>query len=493
MAAEHHIPPAITCPRLCISAARGGGGKTLVSLGLARALTHKGFAVKAFKKGPDYIDAAWLAKASRQPASNLDLFFLPSEPLCQFAVQSLQKLSKQGLPLFALLEGNRGLYDGQNSRGAYSTAELARLLNFPILLVVDVTKTTRTAAALIRGLTSFEDGLSFAGCVLNRVGTARQEALLRTCIEEEAGLPVLGAIPRLANNPLPERHMGLASSGEELAQDCEERLETLADLIQQSLDLNKLLACCQPARASSERQTLTATIHLEQSQAQQSPSAASNVRIAYVRDQAFWFYYPENLEALTQYGAELVPLRLLGDPSPASQWQEIHGLYLGGGFPEDYAKELAASPALRWISELSQRGLPIYAECGGFMLLARSLIVKGQSYKMCGVFPVDVEFCARPQGLGYVQACVTQDNPFFSQGETLRGHEFHYSRCLEGQPLAPMLSLTLGQGMGKVQGVAYDGLCVKRTWGSYTHIFAQTHPSWAKNFTLAARHFSQNA
>lgn len=475
------------CPRLCISAARGGGGKTLVSLGLARAFAQDGLAVKAFKKGPDYIDAAWLAKASRQKATNLDLFFLNHAALIKLVEQSLQKLARLGLPLFALLEGNRGLYDGLNSQGTCSTAELARLLNFPILLVLDVTKTTRTAAALLRGLTSFEEGLTFAGCILNRVGTSRQEQLLRTCIENETELRVLGAMPRLSANPLPERHMGLASSGDELAEHCETKLDSLASLVRSSVALDELWTRCQP----KDKAKPLPTIVLDQPRHQ--PKTEQALKIGYVRDQAFWFYYEENLEALAEQGAKLVPLRILGEPSPPDLWQEIHGLYIGGGFPEDYAKELAKSPVLAEIVKHSKRGLPIYAECGGFMLLARSLLVKGQRYDMCGVFPVDVEFCARPQGLGYVQGSVLRSNPFFAQGEVLRGHEFHYSRCVGALPAPPMLSLCLGQGMGKVDGRAYDGLCVNRTWASYMHIFAEAHPSWARNFLLAARLFSQSA
>jgi len=483
MAEAQTKPFSLPSPGICISAVRGGGGKTLISLGLCRALVHKGFTVKAFKKGPDYIDAAWLARASKNPATNLDLFFLPPHKICELAQASLAKLDSLS-PCFALLEGNRGLYDGQNSKGAFSTAELSRILNLPILLVIDVTKVTRTAAAVISGLTHFEPGLRFTGCVLNRVGTSRQEALLRTCIEEETGIPVLGAIPRLSANPLPERHMGLASYGAKLADDTEAKLEGLANLVETSLDLAKLMERCTPQASENTTSSSIPTLLTKKT---------ADVRIGFLRDEAFWFYYEENLEALANEGVDLVPLRLLGKPSEPRLWQTIHGLYLGGGFPEDFASELAASPDIKRIAELSAQGLPIYAECGGFMLLARSLCIKGQNYPMCNVFPVDVEFCPKPQGLGYVQAKVLANSPFFTRGEELRGHEFHYSRCVRAEDLPYQLRLSLGHGMSNFQDWAFDGLCINKTWASYMHLFAPAYPAWARHFAQAARQFSQNA
>ncbi|WP_303928950.1 AAA family ATPase, partial [Desulfovibrio piger] len=220
--------------RICISALSGGGGKTLLSLGLARAFSRQGLAVQPFKKGPDYIDAAWLSLAAGRQASNLDPYFLPPARLRAL----FRHVMGRGRARLALLEGNRGLFDGMDVRGSCATAELARTLDCPVLLSLDCTKMTRTAAALVAGVRHFEPGLRLAGVVLNQVASARHEGILREAITTYTDVPVLGAIPRLRENPLPERHMGLASlCGDELAPQAQEILEKLADVVRGHVDM----------------------------------------------------------------------------------------------------------------------------------------------------------------------------------------------------------------------------------------------------------------
>ena len=537
--------------RICISALSGGGGKTLLSLGLARAFSRQGLAVQPFKKGPDYIDAAWLSLAAGRQASNLDPYFLsPARLRALFR----HVMGRSGARL-ALLEGNRGLFDGMDVRGSCATAELARTLDCPVLLSLDCTKMTRTAAALVAGVRNFEPGLRLAGVVLNQVASARHEGILREAITTYTDVPVLGAIPRLRENPLPERHMGLASlCGDELSPQAQEILEKLADVVRDHVDMERVLAladdlpdlpeepdfwdeaawagegavapsgtgrsaACHAGTASAAgsgeaRKAVMAAGTLSGRALQttvpekpQADSAAGMVagaclpraccpadspepapRIGYVRDRALWFYYEENLEALRRAGAELVRLSLLDD----APWPELDGLYLGGGFPEDWARELASSPHLARLATLAGEGLPIYAECGGFMVLASALERDGQRWSMSAIFPVETRFCPKPQGLGYVRADVVLPNPYFPQGSVLRGHEFHYSLCHEPAAvsgrLEPALRLRTGTGMGRdAAGHGRDGLVSGRVWAAYCHIFAPAVPGWAPRFVDLAR------
>ena len=534
-------------PRLCVSALSGGGGKTLLSLGLTHALAARGHAVKAFKKGPDYIDAAWLAMASGRPATNLDPYMLGADQLKALFVHAMYKTHAQtgSGEVLGIIEGNRGLFDGMDVAGSCSTAELARMLACPIILSINCTKMTRTTAALVHGMTTFEPGLHFAGVVLNQVGTARHEDLLRKVIEEYTDVRVLGVLPRLKENPLPERHMGIASCGDALSPQARAVLETLGNFVGQHVNLDEVMAAARAADAdedgprantaaeaaeqfwsaaapTSSCVTPQAPVVSVEASASTSPHAQDvpRPRIAYVRDSALWFYYEENLEALERAGAELVRLEVVG-PN-AGQWPtlrgsgqpaaggEIDGLYLGGGFPEDCAAALSASPQLHKLAAWADAGLPIYAECGGFMLLSQGIERDGKLWPMSGIFPVVAKFCPKPQGLGYVRGTVTADNPFFSQGMEILGHEFHYSRCRwQGPAPAHGMLLRKGQGMGPYMGQGQDGqgrspdagknaqnidgLLRRNVWASYTHIFAPAIPCWATNFVAAARRFAMSA
>lgn len=450
-------------PRLLLAGLSGGAGKTILSLGLARALTQDGTRVKPFKKGPDYIDAQWLGLAARNPATNLDPFFMAPDTL-----RALFWDRVRGFDL-ALVEGNRGLFDGKDAEGSCSSAELARLLHIPVILALDCTKMTRTAAAVVAGVAGFEPGLRLAGVVLNRTAGERHRSILRQAIERYTDVTVLGALPKISPDPIPERHMGLISNREFSGQ--EEVLDSLARVVRDSLDLPRVLDAARSAPPAPDRVPALWP----------DPARSGRATIGYVRDAALWFYYPENLEALERAGATLHEISLL-TPDP---WPELHGLYLGGGFPETQAEALAANhPILLRLRELSAQGLPIYAECGGFMVLCRSLKAQDATYPMAGVLPVDTVLCERPQGLGYVEAEVVGDTPFHPKGALLLGHEFHYSRCLapEGAGLPLALAIRRGQGMTP-EG---DGLCVANTFASYTHIHALAAPWWAERFVAAA-------
>ena len=497
--------PGQALPRLLVAGLSGGSGKTLVALGLVRALTLQGLAVTACKKGPDYIDAAWLALAAgkrrestpAKPGSaaalwgdaqapvNLDPFFLDEDRL------RAQLIMRHGAGDVAIIEGNRGLFDGRDVAGSCSSAALARALDCPVVVVINATKMTRTAAALVAGLHAFEP-FRFAGVIFNQVGTARHGRLLREAVEQHTNVPVLGLLPRLPQNPLPERHMGLAG-GHRRDATVEACLDALAAQVTTHCDLPALRAAAYSAPPLAAKQPFWPTAA--------DASAGPRPRIGVVRDEALWFYYPENLDALERAGAEIIPLRLLeAQAADDAVWNSLHGLYLGGGFPETVAGVLSRSPNLLRIRELVAKGLPVYAECGGLMILCHSLCAHGVETPMAGVLPLRAVQHARPQGLGYVEATVRADNPFLPVGTPVRGHEFHYSACekldgnlpfepeTEGAP-EPVFTLTAGTGLGRHHGKRADGWQTRQVLAAYTHLFAPAVPDWAKGFVRAAKPF----
>jgi len=452
-------------PRLMIAGLSGGSGKTIVSMGLLLLLRRAGVEVRAFKKGPDYIDTAWLSWASGDAARNLDTWLMGSD----IARASFVRYGiAAGLNL---IEGNRGIFDGFDAAGTHSSAALARALDAPVVLVIDATKMTRTAAALVLGCQKLDPELNIGGVVLNNVNGRRHEQILREAIESACAIPVLGALPRALSNPLPERHLGLVPPREHGAMAALE--ERLLELLEGRLDLDALLSIARSAAPLSAPQICREDL----------PDGRS-LRIGYIEDAALSFYYPENLEALQYSGAELVPISALADSSLAS---DLHTLYIGGGFPETHTQSLSANQAfLVSLRQACANGLPVYAECGGLMLLARSVLWNGKRSAMAGVFPVDIEVCGKPQGHGYAELCVDRANPFFPEGTLLRGHEFHYSRIAAGADLPTACAVLRGTGCS----AGRDGLLVHNAWAGYTHLHATATPAWARGMIAAARKFT---
>ncbi len=447
-------------PRLMVAGLSGDSGKTLLAIGLCRALAGRGLQVAPYKKGPDYIDAGWLGAASGRPGRTLDTFMMDPPALGTSLARSA------GADL-VLIEGNRGLYDGLDAEGSHSSAELAKILDAPVVLVVDVTKTTRTIAAQVLGCREFDPELPIKGVILNRVATSRQEALIRKVIEDRLDVEVLGAVPRLTEpDPLPGRHLGLVTTREHPS--LERALETAGRVVSGHVDLDRLLAVAATARA----------IELPEIPAERRRSP---VRIGVARGRAFNFYYPANLEALEACGAILVDF----SPRTESHLPSVDAVYFGGGFPEVHAGALADNASLRReIFVAARDGLPIWAECGGLMFLARELRVQGHPYPMAGVLDLEIEQTPWPQGHGYVVATVDGDNPFLEPGTAIRGHEFHYSRPISGSDLEnTVLRLERGQGLGQGR----DGIVKDNLWASYLHVHALGLRSWAPRFTELAR------
>ncbi|MGE0083588.1 MAG: cobyrinate a,c-diamide synthase [Desulfococcaceae bacterium] len=452
-------------PRIVITALRGGAGKTLLSIGLIAAWKARGRSIAPFKKGPDYIDAGWLSLAADRPCYNLDTFLIRSEEI----LNSFQ--SRTQARDIAVIEGNRGLYDCISIDGDTSTAELSKLLKAPMILCLDCTKTTRTMAAIVSGCCHFDPDAQISGVILNRVAGSRHESNLRSNIEHYCGVPVMGALPKLDAQSFPERHMGLVPSHEHRW--AKESVAAAANIAQQYLDLDGLARIAEKAGA--------VPLPFAESGSPVISSGEISPAIGIIRDSAFQFYYPENLEALEKAGARL----FFFSPFTHTSVPDVDALYIGGGFPETHAKELAEARQFReQIRTLAENGLPIYAECGGLMFLGESLILEEKKYPMTGVLPIVFGLSAKPQGHGYTIAEVSGDNPYFQTGSQIRGHEFHYSHVLEfrGKTEDMVFSMKRGKGIREKK----DGLCCKNVLATYTHIHALGTPEWAQSLVRNA-------
>jgi cobyrinic acid a,c-diamide synthase len=451
-------------PRVVIAGLRGGSGKTTLSLGLIAAWQQRGGEVVAFKKGPDYIDAGWLALAAGRPCYNLDQYMMSGEQILDSFRQHTQKA--QG----AVIEGNRGLFDGMDADGSCSTAELAKLLQAPVILVVDGSMVTRTAAAAVLGCQHLDPEVAIQGVVLNRVAGPRHEEMLKTTIERYCRVPVVGAIPKLKGDDFPERHMGLVTALEH--PEAREAILSRIQVVERYLDLEKVLAIANQAPPLTWE---TVYPRKRASKAYRQPT------IGIIRDSAFQFYYPENLEALERRGASLVTINALQD----TFLPELDGLYIGGGFPETHAEQLAANDQLRkGLRSAIEDGLPVYAECGGLMYLGRNLEIKGNTYPMVQALPMDFQLEKKPQGHGYTELEVVNRNPFYPVGTTLRGHEFHYSRVTRFDLSPESLTFAMRRGSGILD--RKDGVCYKNILATYSHVHAIGTPEWAEGLIRRA-------
>ncbi len=452
-------------PSVVIAALRGGSGKTIASLGIIRALSRRGIEVGCFKKGPDYIDAAWLALAANRPCYNLDPFLMDDETI----KKSFSLRAKTAR--FAVIEGNRGLFDGLNIQGSASTARLASLLGTPVVLVVDCTKATRTIAAMVLGCMKFDPHVSFLGVILNQVAGPRHEKMVTEAIASYTGLPVLGHIPRLKEDPLPMRHLGLTPTDE--FSGTTQALDKLADIAEANMDLDRLLEL-----STQEATEIDINITKEKLFNCNNESFAG-LTIGIIRDAAFQFYYPENIEALRCLGAETIFLKATSEASIPS----VDGIYIGGGFPETQAAKLSDNESFKnTLRSLCEKGLPVYAECGGLMYLGQSIHWDKQDFPMAGIIPYKFEMEKKPVGHGYTRIQFLKDSPFFKKGTEIKGHEFHYSR-----PVPCAKNEKVGNFTCKVlRGTGFDGknegYVVGNTFSTYTHVHALGERAWATSF-----------
>jgi cobyrinic acid a,c-diamide synthase len=449
--------------RLLISAAHKSSGKTTVSLGLCAALAARGLVVQPFKKGPDYIDPMWLGRAAGRPCHNLDFH-------CMTHAEILSSVGHYaGCADIALIEGNKGLYDGLDLEGSNSNAALAKLTQTPVVLVLDARGMTRGIAPLILGNQAFDPEVSIAGVILNQLGGSRHESKLRAVIEHYTDIPVIGGVHRDRELEIVERHLGLIPSNEADAADT--KITTIRALIEQQVDLDRLLA------VAGDTPLEFAPLPLS------TPAGKPQVRIGIARDAAFGFYYPDDLEALQQAGAELIMFDTLRD----TRLPEVDGLFIGGGFPESHMQALEQNTALRSdIRQAIENGLPAYAECGGLMYLSRSLSWHGRRCEMVGVIPGDCVMHEKPQGRGYVRLQETRHAPWppGPQAREFAAHEFHYS-ALENLPDTLQFAYAVKRGTGIDS--RHDGIVMHRLLACYSHMRDTAQHHWAGRFVEFVR------
>lgn len=445
--------------RLLISAAHKSSGKTTVSIGLCHALSESGHLVQPFKKGPDYIDPMWLGRATGRPCINLDFYTMQHAEI----QQRFQQYS-EGADI-ALIEGNKGLYDGLDIDGSNSNAALAQLLRTPVVLVIDVRGVTRGIAPLLQGYQAFCKDIQIAGVIFNQVGGRRHESKLRTVIEHYTDIAVVGAVAKDPQMGIDERHLGLVPSNE--APQVENKIKAISKLIADQVDLDKLLEIARQAPSLAYK-PVPDRVEIK-----------PDIKIGIARDAAFGFYYQDDLDALQQSGAELVFFDTMKDKSLPN----VDGLFIGGGFPESFLSQLHANQTMRQsIYQAIENGLPAYAECGGLMYLCRNISWKDQQHDMVGIIPADVQMHVKPQGRGYIRLEEQTAHPWPSESTADReivGHEFHYSGLENLDPSIKTVYKVL-RGFG-IDGQK-DGLIYKNLLACYAHLRDTGQNHWTKRF-----------
>ncbi|MCI0869353.1 MAG: cobyrinate a,c-diamide synthase [Chloroflexi bacterium] len=442
---------------IVMAGTRSGVGKTTITTGIMGALVRRGLKVQPFKCGPDYIDPSYHRMACGVASRNLDTWLLSHSAV----LESFERANR-GRDV-AIVEGVMGLYDGHaNLTDEGSTAEVAKLLRAPVVLIVDAAKVARSVAAEVLGFQQFDPGVNIAGVILNGVGSPRHLEFCGPPIEEATGLPIIGYMPRRDDLKAPERHLGLVPVVEGPVAD--EWLDRLVAQIEETIDLDRLLEMA----AQADTPTVQPTVYPPQ-------PMPKKTKIAVAMDRAFNFYYQDSLDLLDAWGAEVVPFSPLDDNGLPDG---VGGVYLGGGFPEIYAADLADNePMLSAIRDAASRDVPIYAECGGLMYLGASLTdFEGNRHEMVGVLPVESSMEKGHLTLGYREVKALADGPLLSKGQEIRGHEFHWSvsdiRHNETSAAYVVVS----------QDDRFEGVRKGSVWASYVHLHLASRPGAAQRW-----------
>jgi cobyrinic acid a,c-diamide synthase len=449
-------------PRVILAGDRSSAGKTTISTGLMSILHENGMKVQPFKVGLDYIDPSYHSLVTGRQGENLDGFLMPPEAI----VEAFQH-SAEGSDI-AIIEGVRGLYEGLDAvSDVGSTAQIAKILKAPVILVLDAQSITRSTAAIVKGYKDFDRGINFKGVILNKVGSERHAEKAKAAIEKYTGVEVLGAIPRNKGMSLTMRHLGLipAREGASRVSDFEARIGKIKAIIKEHLNIDRLVDI---AKAAPRMKACKQNIFKKEKDA--------GVRIGVALDEAFNFYYKDNVDLLTLKGAEVVYFSPLHD----KEIPDVDGLMIGGGYPEFFAGELSDNSSMRKsIAEASTNGMPIYAECGGMMYLVRALEDEnGRRYEMVGAMD-GVASMKHIRHIGYVAGQLEKDTPIGAKGSFFKGHEFHYS-IITDIPSEARFAYRMDRGIGIKDGM--DGMIVNNTLGSYTHLHAASYMPFAKKF-----------
>ena len=445
-----------------ISAAHKSSGKTTITLGLCAALKRRQLKVQPFKKGPDYIDPMWLSLAANRDCHNLDFHSMAKDEIRGTFREYGHEAD------VCIIEGNKGLYDGLDVEGRNSNAALARMLKAPVVLVIDAQGMTRGIAPLILGYQAFDKRMNIAGVILNKLGGKRHEGKLRAVIEHYTDVPVIGAVHKNDTLNIDEQHLGLTPGN--ASEETDAQIDKIADLIEAQVDLDRFIEITNTAPAIKQP-----VLKLEPTK------KVKSLRIGVARDKAFGFYYPGDLTALENAGAEIVNINMFSD----TKLPEIDGLFIGGGFPESYLQELSTNTGLmRDIRKAIDNDLPVYAECGGLMYLTRSIKWGNSSHLMVAAIPADTEMFNTPQGRGYVRLKETDHMPWSTQpgqkaNKEFCAHEFHYSKLVNIDSKVKFAYKVL-RGYG-ING-QHDGVVYNNVLASYTHLRNVSHNRWAERF-----------
>jgi len=451
-------------PRLVIAGTQSGVGKTSLTLGLVALLRRRGLRVQTFKAGPDYLDPGYLALASGRPCYNLDGWMMGHT-----YVESVFHRATADADI-AVVEGVMGLFDGaapDSNEG--STAEIARWLDAPVLLVVNAHGMARSLAAMVHGYANFDPQLRLAGVIANRCGSARHARWLSDSLKAAKLPPLLGHVERDSLPELPSRHLGLVTA--DSASFSPALLDKLADALKSGMSVDAIVEAARQADCS---RTLQRSVS--------PPNAgAFGYRLGIARDEAFHFYYPDNLEALEQAGCELVPFSPIHDPALPSN---LSGLYLGGGYPEEHAAALAANRnLLQQVRQFAAAGGLIYAECGGLMYLAEGIeTTNGARHALLGLLPAWTRMCSRRKSLGYVEVTLSTDSLWGRRGEQLRGHEFHYSELLADPTTNSDWQTAYEARHRQSDVVTREGFQRGRVLASYMHLHFASRPAAVQRF-----------
>lgn len=455
--------------RLTIAGTNSGVGKTTVTLGLMAVFCRRHMKVQGFKVGPDYIDPTYHTVVTGRPSRNLDTWMMAPE-----IVREVFDRGSEGADI-SVIEGVMGMYDGKEPlSNTGSTAEVSQLLQTPIILVVDVASMARSAAAVVLGFQQLDPNVHIGGVIVNQVGSKGHYELVKAAIEQVCGVPVVGYLTKQESLRIPERHLGLVPAIER--GEMTGLMDALADTMEATVDVDRMLQIAQSAPSwRAPEPTLFVGRRRD-----------VIVTLAIARDRAFNFYYPENLELLEWYGARLVKFRPLdGESIPDG----VNGVYIGGGFPEEFAALLSQSidvaASLRYAV---QDGMPVYAECGGFMYLMESLTDKqGEAHQMTGIVPASTAMQSKRAALGYREVIARQDTLLLRAGEHARGHEFHYSTVTYQHPENwPYAYETVGLRGAKLEGYAQGNLLA-----GYTHLHFASNPHVAERFIAACKAYAE--
>ncbi|MCY3638438.1 MAG: cobyrinate a,c-diamide synthase [Chloroflexi bacterium] len=444
-------------PAIVLAGTRSGVGKTTIATGIMGALARRGLRVQPFKCGPDYIDPSYHLMACGVPSRNIDTWMLSHQTALELYGRAAQSAE------VAVVEGVMGLYDGHaNLTEQGSTAEVAKLLSVPIILIANAARVARSIAAEVLGFQQFDPSVNIAGVVLNGLGSPRHLEFCKPPIEDATGLPVLGYMPRREDLRVPERHLGLIPTVEGVV--VEQWFDELTSQIESTIDLDRLLEIAKQA----DTPRVSPNVFPAEPQSRIA-------RIAIAQDKAFSFYYQDSLDMLEAWGAELVPFSPLADAAlPAG----VGGVYIGGGFPEIFARELAANERMKQsIREAHARGRAIYAECGGLMYLGKALTdFDGAAHEMVGLIPARSSMSKGRLTLGYREVEALSDGALLAKGETARGHEFHWS-VADSPSSAEHAAYAVRSQDGRIEGFRAGILTA-----SYIHIHMGSRPGMAQRF-----------